>query len=139
MLKKLKKLEKLAKLKEEWILSNAEFENEEKKILDQKNNIDFDNPFSDFDEIIKDNKEDKTFNPFFHKGRIRRWGFIWMSCTIYLSFNIWIWVLFNTGVDINQESHLFKLILLIVLNLYLMLINTMKRLHDIEKSGLRVF
>jgi len=135
----LEKIEELEKLKEQWILSNEEFEDEKKKFLTQQKNTSSDNPFSDFDEIIKDIKEDKTFNPFSPKWRIGRWGFIWMSITIYLSFNIWIWVLFNTGLDISQESHLFKVILVIFLNVYLMLINTMKRLHDMEKSGLRAF
>jgi len=135
----LEKIEELEKLKEQWILSNDEFEDEKKKFLIQQKNINSDNPFSDFDEILNDSKEDKYFNPFSPKGRIRRWWFIWMCLTIYLSFNIWIWVLFNTGLDISKENHLLTALLVIFLNVYLMLVNTIKRLHDMEKSGLWAF
>lgn len=135
MSNKYEELEKLAKLKEQWILSEDEFNTEKNKILSSVNNSSSNN-YSEMKTYF-DNSEDNIFQKFLsHKWRINRGEYL-----IYLSISfipILMLVLFSL---IPQESQkwIIKfiwiwLIIYVFLWIYSLYILTIKKLHDIDTS-----
>ncbi len=124
-------LEKLAKLKNQWIISNEEFEIEKKKILNNHKLIDYNN----------NNDNSKTiFNILFsHKWKIWRGEFIGYSLLIFFLYIIAIIciTLLLDYINISQIKILESDDYLWIIYLpffYSTVILTIKRFHDLNRS-----
>lgn len=134
-------LEKLAKLKEQWILSNEEFEIEKRKILSwESENIkssSWDNIQSVQSKTYHDSSNDSFFQKIFSsKWRINRREFFAYSILLYIFYFLILFLIaifFEYILKEEISEDLIK-ILALPINIILWLI-LIKRLHDMNFSG----